>query len=101
QAQAKTNWAAMQEPANQLANALSRLTAGPALYSLTRGNDAGTLNELRSQVNTAQESARAAQHAIKDQDAARLQGEMAKFRKCLEAVREATKRPPRGLPAKP
>jgi hypothetical protein len=92
QALAKKDWAGMREQAEQATSALNRLTEGPALMSLTRWNEAPTLEELRAHVQSASDALRAAGQAIDAKDAGRLEPELARLRKAIEPVREAAKR---------
>ena len=93
QALAKKDWATMREKADQASNALNRLSAGPALASLTRGNEPPTVEDLRAQLASATEALREAQQTIPDEDAERLSAVLKRFHQSFGPVREASKRP--------
>jgi hypothetical protein len=65
-AQGKKDWLAMQEQAYRVANALTRLSAGPAVTSLTAGNEQNKVDELRAQVREARQALAAVQQAIRN-----------------------------------
>jgi len=92
EALAKKDWRTMQDQVGQAAEAMQRLTHGPALTSLTTANDLPTLNQLRAHVKGAQDSLRDARQAIGAQDNPGVDAEMAKFRKAFAPVREAAGR---------
>jgi hypothetical protein len=92
QALAKKDWEAMREQAEQVSNAMNRLGAGPAVKSLTRGNEPPTVEELRAQLKAASEGFREAQQAIRDKDAGRVETALARFRKSYGPVSEAGQR---------
>jgi hypothetical protein len=91
QAQAKKDWPAMQEQASQAANALTRLSAGPAVTSLVKGNEPKRVAELREQVWAARDALTPVQQAIREQDAGRLDAALKEFRKAYGPVREAAR----------
>jgi ABC-type multidrug transport system fused ATPase/permease subunit len=93
QALTKNDWGAMQEQADQASNALGRLSSGPAVASLTRRNEPPTVEELQARVKEAREDLRAAQLAILDKDAERVQAALQKVQEAMEPVRAAAKRP--------
>jgi hypothetical protein len=93
QALAKADWKAAEEQAEQASYALTRLSVGPAITSLTSWNEPP--DELRAHVKTAHEHLRTAQQAIAAKDAARVQTALTEFRKAFAPVREASKRPAR------
>jgi hypothetical protein len=95
QALAKKDWKTVEDQAERLSTAMNRLSAGPALTALTSWNEGPGVNELRSHVKTAQENLRNARQAIAAKDAEGVTAELAKLRKMLEPVREASKRAPR------
>ena len=92
QALAKKDWATMREKADQASNALNRLSAAPALASLTRGNEPPTVEDLRVQLASATEALREAQQTIPDEDAERLSA-LKRFHQSFGPGREASKRP--------
>jgi hypothetical protein len=91
QALAKKDWAAMQEPAEQISNAITRLSVGPAVTSLTRGNESALVDELRRQLQEASDSFREARQAIRDKDAERLKKAMARFHDLFGPIAQAAK----------
>lgn len=93
QALAKKDWGSIQEQAEQTSNAMNRLLAGPAVSSLTRGNDSSKVEELRAQLKAASASLRKAQQAILEKDAGQLESALQEFRKSYEPVQQAAKRP--------
>ncbi|HEY7315401.1 MAG TPA: permease prefix domain 1-containing protein [Gemmataceae bacterium] len=95
QALAKKDWGTMREMADQASNALNRLSAGPSLASLTRGNEPPTVENLRVQLASATEALRDAQQAIREEDAERLSAALKRFQQSFGPVREASKRPER------
>ena len=95
QALAKKDWKAMQEPATNASTALNRLFAGPAIPSLTTGQERPTAHELRTDLKNARAWFSAVQQAIQAEDAGRVDAELRRFRKDFEPLREAAKKPPR------
>src|SRR5262249_1778272 len=92
QALAKKDWDGMREQAELASNAMNRLSAGPALTSLTKWNEPPTLEELREDLKQAREDLAAAQQAIREKNAAQLESAMQKFRKSIGPVQEAAKK---------
>lgn len=92
---AKKDWKAIQDPAAKAAQALNRLTAGPAVPSLTSGHEPPTVDELRAKLNAALVNFSEMQKAIREEDAVRVAAELQSFRKTFEPLREAAKKPPR------
>jgi hypothetical protein len=92
QAQAKKDWAAMQEHANEVAGALRRLSAGPALRSLVLRDEQNQLEPVRGHLRAAQYGAKQAQEAISEHDAGRLDAALRELRQSLEPLRAAAKK---------
>src|SRR5262245_33237346 len=83
-AQAKKDWEAMHEPAEQAAKALTDMTKlAPVIPALVVANDMAALEAMRAQVRTASESWAQVQQAIRNRDAARLEAALERFRKAL------------------
>lgn len=95
QALEQKDWKVVQEQADQTANALNRLSSGPALYSLTRWNEQPNVEELRAELKSARESFLKSQQAIRERDAGQVEAALRTFRKSYEPVLEAAKRPAR------
>jgi hypothetical protein len=91
-AQAKKDWEAMREKAEQASDALHRLSAGPALASLVSWPSTPTVEELRAQMKSADENLRAVRQAIEAKDANRLGTALKEFRQSYGPVREAARR---------
>jgi hypothetical protein len=90
QAAAKKDWDAAQAHADRAAEALADLAkAAAAIPALVTRNKAPTADELRAQVKTARDGLAAAQQAIREKDAARLETALQAFRKSYGPVREA------------
>ncbi|MEO2091966.1 MAG: hypothetical protein ABGY75_21135, partial [Gemmataceae bacterium] len=79
------------EQADRAAAALTRLSGGPALASLT-GREPPTTDELRAQVKSAQHHLRAMRQALDAKGTDRPTAELAEFRKAFAPVREAARR---------
>jgi hypothetical protein len=88
---AKPDWAAATEQADRASAALTRLTAGPALASLT-GWEPPTTDDLRARVKEAQDHLRAVRQALDAKGTDRATAELAEFRKAFAPVREAARR---------
>ena len=86
-------WDEMRAEAHAASSAMTLLANGPALTSLAGGNGQQTLGELRSHLNAAQDSLRAAQEALEAKDLGRAQAELAQTRKAFAPLSEAAKRP--------
>src|SRR5262249_31211935 len=80
QAIAKKDWEAMKEQAEKASSALSKLSIGPAIPSLTERYVPPTIEELRAQWKAATESFHEVRQAIHYENAGRLKEAMAKFR---------------------
>ena len=93
QAQAKKDWVAMADHATQLRTALNRLSAGPALTSLSRRDQQGNLADLRARLRQTQQAVGDVQQAIRDHDTGRLEAALGECRKAFEPIRDAAKRP--------
>jgi hypothetical protein len=89
---AKKDWGTMQDQAEQTANAVNRLSAGPALSSLTKWNETPTLEELRAQVSSAKEAIREVEQAIRDKNTERLTAALTQFHQSYAPVRQAASR---------
>jgi hypothetical protein len=92
---AKEDWKTAQEHADQASSALHRLARGPAITSLTSGNESPTVEELRAQVRAAHERLRAAQQALVAKDPGRVHAALGEFRESFGPVRDASRRPVR------
>lgn len=94
---AKLDWAAMQEQVDQASKALERLSAGPALASLTREHPSPTVEELRADVKAAAEALAQSRQAIREKDEERVKTALRNFQQAFETVREAAKRETKSL----
>jgi len=71
----QANWDEARGEAFAASNAMTRLSNGPALLSLTKGQEPPTLNELRSHLKAALDSLREVQQAIDAKDLGRAEAE--------------------------
>lgn len=95
QALAKKDWEAMHDHANRASNAITRLSHGPAIPSLTLRHEPPTVEELRANVKAASEGLAEAHQAIRDKEAGRLEKALQHFRTSFGPVRQAAQRPAR------
>lgn len=75
-------------------NALTRLSVGPALRSLTQRNDAAAVEELWGHLRAAQEHVREAEKAIDASDLTRFEREIDNLRKAFAPIQEAAAKLP-------
>lgn len=75
-------------------NALTRLSVGPALQSLSQRNDAAAVEEMWGHLRTAQEHVREAQKAIDASDLARFEREIDHLRKAFAPIQDAAAKLP-------
>jgi hypothetical protein len=91
QAQAKNDWAAMQEHTSATSNALTRLSSGPAISALVKDNVSATVDELRAQVSGARLALADAQRAIREKDERLLAAALKRFHDSYNPVEEAAR----------
>lgn len=89
---ARKDWKTMDGMYTNAIQAMNRLSEGPAAAFLTSGNRPPTAEELRALVEAAKECMREMQPAVQDQDAARMETALKRFRQIYEPVLEAAKR---------
>lgn len=87
----KSDWAAAAEQTDRAAAALTRLSGGPAVASLT-GREPPTTDELRDRTSSAQDHLRALRQALGDMNTGRATKALAEFRTAFAPVREAARR---------
>ncbi len=94
QALAAKDWKEIEKHTSDAKETTAKLLeAGPAIASLSAGNHAPSVAELRREVSISHQDLGEALEAIRLADAAQLQTAFQKFRKSFESVREAAKRP--------
>ena len=93
QSLAKKDWEAMRQPAEQASVALSKLSVGPAIHSLTERNVPPTDEELKAHLKEASESFYEVRQAIHYENAGRVKVAMGKFRESFAPIDQAAKRP--------
>jgi hypothetical protein len=95
EAHAKKNFAEMRKPMKDASDALSRLSSGPAVFSLTNWNVPPTFDQLRENLTAAQSDFRAVELAFREENPDKLKPAFEKFRRSFEPVSEVAKRPAR------
>ncbi len=90
----KKEWSEVEKQAEAAANALRLLSQGPALASLTRWNEAPSVEDLRAQLNLAHEELRAVQQASAAKDTSRLGSALRRLQEAWSPLQAAASRPP-------
>jgi hypothetical protein len=93
QALTKKDWSEVEKQAETAANSLRQLSEGPAIASLTRWNEAPTVEELRAQLNPAREELRAVQQASAAKDTSRLESALRRLQEAWSPLQAAASRP--------
>jgi hypothetical protein len=93
QALTKKDWEAMPDHAKKLQEAMTRLSVGPALNSLTTWKEPPPVEELRKAHRSAEAQVLKAQAAIVAKDAQHLEAALQEFRRAFSPIRDAAKRP--------
>jgi hypothetical protein len=86
------NWDEMQQPAKDLADAVNRLSAGPALSALSNGNLPPTAADLRADLRSAVERCGKAQDAIRAKDKDRMHTAFLEFHEAFAPIAAAAQR---------
>jgi hypothetical protein len=86
------DWTELQTPAKQASEALSNLTAGPAMPSLTKWNEQPTADELRAALRTATDRWVDVQEAVAAKSEVRLKAALERFREAFEPITAAARR---------
>jgi hypothetical protein len=94
QALAKKDWSEIDRQADAATNSLGRLAEGPAIASLTRWNEAPTIEDLREQLGRAQDELRAVQQASTAKDASRVESALQRLHEAWSPLQAAAARPP-------
>jgi hypothetical protein len=89
-AAAKT-WDEARDQATKASNALTRLAAGPALTSLTKGNDRRELDDMRVQLMAARQRFGQAEQAIATKDSGRLETALKEFHEAYGPLQAAAR----------
>jgi hypothetical protein len=84
------DWGAMGSAATGVADALARLSSGPALASLSKADaSAGDRDKMRADLLAAKEHCREVQDAVRAKDETRLRAALKQFREAFEPIRVA------------
>jgi len=93
QALAKRDWEAMQDQADRASQAMSKLVnAGPAIPSLALTNDPVSIQEVRTQIDSVNESLLAAQKGSRERDEERVKQAIKKFHEVYASIAKAAAR---------
>jgi hypothetical protein len=92
EARRKKDWPRMHKHADQAAGAARLLNYGPAVTSLTLGQDWAKVERIRSGARGLDWTLKAAQEAIREHDDARLDKALRDFHKAFAPVREAAQK---------
>jgi hypothetical protein len=90
----KKDWSEVEKQAETAANSLRQLSEGPAIASLTRWNEAPSVEELRAQLTLAREDLRAVQQANAAKDTSRLESALRRLQEAWSPLQAAASRPP-------
>jgi hypothetical protein len=91
QALATKDWDKAQKHAKLATSAMTRLSAGPAVTSLTAGNEPQSVDEMRGQLTAARDRFGEAQQAIASKDASRLEAALKQFREAYAPLQAAAR----------
>jgi hypothetical protein len=91
-AAAAKKWDEARDQAAKASTALTRLSVGPALTSLTRSNELRELDDLRAQLATARERFGQTEQAIAARDAGRVETALKEFREAYGPLQSAVQR---------
>jgi hypothetical protein len=91
-AAATKKWDEARDQAAKASTALTRLSVGPALTSLSRGNERRELDDLRAQLAAARERFGQAEQAIAAKDPARVDSALKEFREAYGPLQAAAQR---------
>jgi hypothetical protein len=94
QAMTKKDWAEIEKQAEGATNSLGLLSQGPAIASLTRWNEYPSVEELRAQLNRAQEELRVVLQASAAKDKNRLETALRGLHEAWSPIQAAASRPP-------
>jgi hypothetical protein len=93
QALTKKDWPEVDKLAEAAANSLGLLAQGPALASLTRWNEAPSVEDLRAQLSRAHAELQAVQQASAAKDTSRLETALRRLQGAWSPVQAAASRP--------
>jgi len=92
QALAKRDWSEVEKQTDTAGDSLRQLSEGPALASLTRQNEAPSVEELRVQLNLAREELGAVHQASAAKDTSRLENALLQLQEAWSPLQAAASR---------
>jgi hypothetical protein len=93
QALSSKDWPEIEKQTEAAATSLRMLSQGPAIASLTRWNEAPSIEELRSQLSQAHEELRAVQQASAARDTTRTETALVRLHQAWSPLQAAASRP--------